>query len=89
MTTDSVMEIGRRAIETMLLVSGPMLALSLVIGLVISALQAMTQIHEATLSFVPKLVAIFVATLLFFPWMMGSLVNFMTTLLLSIPEYAH
>jgi flagellar biosynthesis protein FliQ len=49
----------------------------------------MTQIHEATLSFVPKLIAIFVATLLFFPWMMGSLVNFMTTLLLSIPEYAH
>ena len=89
MTTDSVMEIGRGAIETMLLVSGPMLALSLVIGLVVRALQAMTQIHEATLSFVPKLIAIFVATLLVFPWMMGSLVNFMTNLLLSIPEYAH
>ena len=88
MTTDAVMELGRRAIETMLLVSAPMLALSLVIGLAVSALQAMTQIHEATLSFVPKLIAIFVATLLFFPWMMGSLVSFMTSLLLSIPEYA-
>lgn len=89
MNPDTVIEIGRRAIETMLLVSGPMLALSLVIGLVVSAFQAMTQIHEATLSFVPKLIAIFVATLLFFPWMMGSLVSFMTNLLISIPDYAH
>ena len=88
MTPDTVIEIGRRAIETMLLVSAPMLGLSLVIGLLISMLQAMTQIHEATLSFVPKLIAIFLAALLFFPWMLDSLITFMTSLLLSIPEYA-
>jgi flagellar biosynthetic protein FliQ len=88
MTPDTVIEIGRRAIETMLLVSAPMLGLSLVIGLLISVLQAMTQIHEATLSFVPKLIAIFLAALLFFPWMLDSLITFMTSLLLSIPEYA-
>jgi flagellar biosynthetic protein FliQ len=88
MTPDTVIEIGRRAIETMLWVSAPMLGLSLVIGLLVSLFQAMTQIHEATLSFVPKLIAIFLAALLFFPWMMGSLISFMTGVLLSIPEYA-
>ncbi|MER3425162.1 MAG: flagellar biosynthetic protein FliQ [Nitrospiraceae bacterium] len=89
MTPDAVIEIGRRAIETMLLVSAPMLGLSLVIGLLVSLFQALTQINEATLTFVPKIVAIFVAVLIFFPWMLGTLVSFMTWLLTSIPEYAH
>ncbi|WP_447977062.1 flagellar biosynthesis protein FliQ [Candidatus Nitrospira bockiana] len=89
MSPDAVIEIGRRAIETILLVSAPMLALSLVVGLLVSLFQAMTQIHEATLSFVPKILAVFVAALLFFPWMLDSLVGFMTSLLLSIPDYAH
>jgi len=88
MSPDAVIEIGRRAIETMLLVSAPMLALSLIVGLLVSLFQAMTQIHEATLSFVPKILAVFVAALLFFPWMLSSLVGFMTSLLASIPDYA-
>jgi flagellar biosynthetic protein FliQ len=89
MTPDTVIEVGRRAIETMLLVSSPMLGLSLVVGLLVSMFQAMTQINEATLTFVPKIVALFVAILLFFPWMMGVLVSFMTATLTSIPTYAH
>jgi len=89
MTPDTVVEIGRRAIETMLLVSAPMLGLSLAVGLLVGMFQAMTQINEATLAFAPKILAVFVCVLLFFPWMLGTLVSFMTSILISIPEYAH
>ncbi len=88
MTPDMVVEVGRRAIETILLVSAPMLGMSLIIGLLVSLFQALTQINEATLSFVPKLLGLFLATMLFFPWMLGLLTGFMTTILTSIPQYA-
>ena len=89
MTPEVVTEVGRRAIETMLLISAPMLGISLVVGLAVSMFQAMTQINEATLTFVPKIVALFVALLIFFPWMIGVLVSFTAEMLLSIPQYAH
>jgi flagellar biosynthetic protein FliQ len=89
MTPEMVTEIGRQAIETTLLVSAPMLGLSLLVGLLVSIFQAMTQINEATLSFVPKVVAVFGALLLFLPWMMGVLITFMTQLITNIPLYAH
>lgn len=88
MTPDMVTDLGRQALETTMLVSAPMLGLSLAVGLLVSLFQAMTQIHEATLTFVPKILAIFVATLLFFPWMLNTLIAFTTQLLLSIPQYA-
>ncbi len=87
MTPDMVTDLGRQALETTMLVSAPMLGLSLVVGLLVSLFQAMTQIHEATLTFVPKILAIFVATLVFFPWMLNTLIAFTTQLLLSIPQY--
>jgi flagellar biosynthetic protein FliQ len=89
MTPEIVTEIGRQAIETTLLVSAPMLGLSLVVGLLVSIFQAMTQINEATLSFVPKVIAVFGALLLFLPWMMGLLITFMTQLITNIPLYVH
>jgi len=89
MTPDAVVDIGRQAIETMLIVSAPMLGLSLLVGLLVSVFQAMTQINEGTLTFAPKILAVFVCALLFFPWMLGTLVGFMTRILLSIPQYAH
>jgi flagellar biosynthesis protein FliQ len=88
MTPDMVVDLGRRALETMLLVSAPMLGLSLVIGLLVSVFQTITQINEATLSFVPKILAVFGAVLLFAPWMLDTLVAFMTAMLISIPDYA-
>ena len=88
MTPDMVVDLGRRALETMLLVSAPMLGLSLVIGLLVSVFQTITQINEATLSFVPKILAVFGAVLLFAPWMLDTLVGFMTAMLISIPDYA-
>lgn len=87
MTPDMVAQIGRQALETTVLVSAPMLGLSLLVGLLVSLFQAMTQINEATLTFVPKMLALFVATLLFFPWMLDVLVGFMAEMLTNIPNY--
>jgi flagellar biosynthesis protein FliQ len=89
MTVETVTEIGRQAIETAMLVSAPMLGLSLIVGLAVSTFQAMTQINEATLTFVPKVLAVFAATLLFLPWMMGVLIAFMTHIITSIPSLIH
>ncbi|HMU28495.1 MAG: flagellar biosynthesis protein FliQ [Nitrospira sp.] len=89
MTIETVTEIGRQAIETAMLVSAPVLGLSLVVGLMVSTFQAMTQINEATLTFVPKVLAVFAATLLFLPWMMGVLIAFMTHIITSIPTLIH
>ncbi len=89
MTIETVTEIGRQAIETCMLVSAPVLGLSLVVGLIVSTFQAMTQINEATLTFVPKVLAVFAATLLFLPWMMGVLITFMTHIITSIPSLIH
>ena len=80
MTPEMVTELGRQALETTLLVSAPILGLSLVVGLVVSALQAMTQLNEATLTFVPKLLVVFGAIVVFMPWMLGVMTAFMTQL---------
>src|SRR5574337_158789 len=81
-TPEIVTELGRQALETTLLVSSPILGLSLFIGLAVSALQAMTQLNEATLTFVPKVVALFVALLLFLPWMLNVMTTYMANLLM-------
>jgi flagellar biosynthetic protein FliQ len=87
MTPEMVTEIGRQAIETTLIVSAPILGITLLVGLVVSVLQAMTQLNEATLTFVPKVVAVFAAVVVFLPWMLGVLTSFMTQLFLNIPHY--
>ena len=86
MTPESVMNIGRQAIEITMLLSGPMLLSTLVIGLVISIFQAATQINEATLSFIPKLVGTFLILLLAGPWMLQLIVDFIRRLFESIPQ---
>ena len=88
MTLDGIMEIGQAAIKTILLVAGPMLGLSLLVGLMVSAFQAMTQINEMTLTFLPKIATMFVVLLVMFPWMVQILVGFMTQVWGSIPEMA-
>ena len=87
MTPETVMDVARSAIETTLLVSGPILILSLFVGLMISAFQAMTQINEATLTFVPKIVTVFVVLLGAFPWLLKIMLGFMTAILGNIPSY--
>ena len=87
MTPETVMDVARMAIETTMLVAGPMLILSLVIGLLVGAFQAMTQINEMTLTFVPKVFGIFLVMLIGFPWLLGVYLKFMTTILGNIPNY--
>ena len=87
MTPEMVTELGRQAIETTLIVSGPILGLTLVVGLAVSVLQAMTQLNEMTLTFVPKVVGVFAVILVFLPWMLGVLTSFMTQVFLTIPLY--
>ena len=85
MTPELVMNIGRQAIEITLLLSAPLLLAALVIGLVISIFQAATQISEATLSFVPKVVAAVAVLAVAGPWMMSTLVEYLQRTLQSIP----
>lgn len=89
MTPELVTELGRQALETTILVSAPILGISLLVGLAVSAFQAMTQLNEATLSFVPKVLALFGAILVFMPWMLSVLTSYMTDLLTNIPNYIH
>ncbi|MFN0040430.1 MAG: flagellar biosynthesis protein FliQ [Burkholderiales bacterium] len=85
MTPDTVMNIGRQALELTLLVSAPLLVAALAVGLLVSIFQAATQINEMTLSFIPKLVAILVALVLAGPWMITLMVDHMRRLYESLP----
>ncbi|MBK7413951.1 MAG: flagellar biosynthesis protein FliQ [Dechloromonas sp.] len=86
MTPGTVMEIGRQAIEVTLVLAAPMLITALVVGLIISIFQAATQINESTLQFVPKLVATFVVMILFGPWMLQYVMDYIQRLFSSIPQ---
>ncbi len=86
MTPAMVMEIGRQAIEVTILVAAPLLVAALVVGLVISVFQAATQVNEATLQFVPKLVVMFLVLLLTGPWMLQYLIDYIQRLFSSIPQ---
>ena len=85
MTPTTVIEIGRGALELTLLVSAPLFIAALVTGLIVSIFQAATQINEATLSFVPKLVAMFITLILAGPWMITMMTDYMQRLYGSIP----
>jgi len=85
MNSSTVMELGRQAVEVMLLVSAPLFLAALVTGLVVSIFQAATQINEMTLSFIPKLVAMFVTLIVAGPWMLTIMTDYMRRLFESIP----
>ena len=76
MTPELVIQLARRSFEAALLLSAPLLIFSLVVGLLISIFQAVTSINEATLAFAPKIVAVMVAMIIFFPWMMTYMSDF-------------
>lgn len=86
MFEDVVMGIANQALYTALLVSAPVLGVALVVGLLISILQATTQLQEMTLSFVPKIVAVFIVIIIFGPWMLNVLTSFTYDLYTSIPS---
>jgi flagellar biosynthetic protein FliQ len=85
MTPESVIAMGRTAMEVTLMVAAPLLLVALVIGLVVSIFQAATQINEQTLSFIPKLVGVFVALVLAGPWMITIMTDYMRNLFSNLP----
>lgn len=87
MTPEFVMDMGRRAMEVTLLLSAPVLVLGLIAGLMVSIFQAVTQINEMTLTFIPKLIAIFLGLTLFLPWMLQVMTEYTTSIFVNIPNY--
>lgn len=85
MNSQTVLTIGQQGLYLLLMVSAPILGVALVVGLVVSVFQAVTQIHEATLSFVPKLIAIVAVMAIAGPWMLSTLVEYLQRTLQSIP----
>jgi flagellar biosynthetic protein FliQ len=85
MTPTAVVDLGRQAIEVTLMISAPLFLAALVTGLTVSIFQAATQINEMTLTFVPKVVSIFLTLVLAGPWMITTITDFMRRLLSSIP----
>ncbi len=86
MENEFAIEVVNQAIKVTLLLSAPMLIGALVIGILVSIFQAVTQINEQTLSFIPKILVIIAALVIFSPWMMETLVTYTQDLFTSIPE---
>ena len=85
MTPETVMTMGRHAMETTLMVAAPMLLVALAIGLLVSIFQAATQINETTLSFIPKLIGVFIALVIAGPWMLSIMLDYMRQMFSGIP----
>ncbi|MDP2256783.1 MAG: flagellar biosynthesis protein FliQ [Polaromonas sp.] len=86
MTPESVMTMGYEAMKLTLLLGAPLLLVALFTGLLISLFQAATQINEMTLSFIPKLLAVFATLVIAGPWMLGMMLDYMRSLFSSIPQ---
>ncbi|MEO6044310.1 MAG: flagellar biosynthesis protein FliQ [Tepidiformaceae bacterium] len=82
-----VLGLMKEALTVSLLVGAPILGVTLVVGIVVSIIQAVTQVNEMTLTFVPKLIGVFVAMLIFGPWMMETLLNFSSGLFANMANY--
>ncbi len=87
MTPEFVIAFARQAIEIALFISLPMLGIGLIVGVTVSIIQAATQIQEMTLSFIPKIVSIFLALLISFPWIMDKMITYTRDVFLNFPTY--
>lgn len=87
MTEDMVISLGRDAIMTTVILSAPLLISALVVGLIVSIIQAVTQINEATLTFIPKMITIVIVMLVLAPWMTQMITSYTTELFTSVPNY--
>lgn len=89
MTTEAISDMAQNALFVIIKTALPVLLVSLVIGLIVSIFQTVTSIQEQTLTFVPKIICVFMALILFGPWMMNNMVSFMTELWNSFSVYVH
>jgi flagellar biosynthetic protein FliQ len=87
MSEELILRLAKQTLETVLMVSAPMLGAGLVVGVVISVIQIITSIHDTALAFVPRIVVTFVVFLIVFPWMMTTMVSYTHTLLSSFDVY--
>ncbi|MEI7925081.1 MAG: flagellar biosynthesis protein FliQ [Chloroflexota bacterium] len=88
MNDATVIALAQDALWTTVMVSGPILLVSLVIGMLVSVFQAMTQINEATMTFVPKILGVFAVAAFLGPWMIGTMVNYTIRMLTMLPQMA-
>ncbi len=87
MSGDFVIQLAQEALFMVMLVSAPMLGLGLIVGLMVSVFQATTSIQEQTLAFIPKIVAVFLAILVFGPWMLKLMVDYVAKIFINLPNY--
>lgn len=88
MTTALALELVRRAVVLTLLVAGPLLLAGLLVGLIVGLLQAVTQLQEQTLTFIPKVMVIGLLTVLLMPWMLRQVIQYLVEILRSLPTLA-
>jgi flagellar biosynthetic protein FliQ len=89
MTPEFVIGFAQEAVKMVILIAAPMLGLGLIVGIMVSIFQAATQIQEMTLTFVPKILAVFLGLMLFAPWMLEKLVTFTRYCITQIPLFIH
>jgi flagellar biosynthesis protein FliQ len=87
LSSDMIIRIAERGIYTVLMVSGPLILLALVVGLIISIFQATTQIQEQTLAFVPKIVAVLIGLVVFGPWMLSHMLSYATEIFSNLTRF--
>lgn len=87
MSQDLILQLFRDCLKTALLLSAPMLICAIVVGLLVSIFQAATQIHEASLAFVPKMLVIVGCLIVLSPWMLNVMLTFTTSIISNIPVY--
>jgi flagellar biosynthetic protein FliQ len=87
-TPEAATDLARQALWTTIVLVGPVLLVGAVAGLITSVLQSVTQIHEQTLAFVPKLAASIVVMIVLGPWMLRTMIEFTQTLIMSLGQYA-
>ncbi len=85
MSGDMAIQLGRNALAMVMMVAAPMLVLGLLVGIMVSIFQATTQIQEQTLVFIPKIIAVFVAILVFGPWMLSIMVDYTKEIFMNLP----
>ena len=88
MSQDMILKIAKDTLQVTLMISGPMLIVSLVVGIIVSIVQVVTSIQDATLSFVPRVIAVFVTFLFAFPWVLNTLLAFTAQLYGHLERFA-
>jgi flagellar biosynthetic protein FliQ len=87
MTQEFVLSFAQETFKMTILISAPMLLMGLVAGLIVSIFQAVTSINEMTLTFIPKILAVFLSILIFFPWILKMIVGFTKHIIINLPMY--